>query len=420
MEDAATVGGYSPHRVRVCVVVYEFPMPSETFVVTHVEGLLSRGHDVVVIPVVPRKGRGSFSDRVESVVARSAPSPKAYPVGSARLAAVAVMLGAAVVRGRWRVLRFAFTRDAVNPRGFTWRLLFATRFASIGEVDVVHAHFESAALASDEMGRRGFFTAPLVASFHGHDVLVRGRNNPAMYAPLHSGAARVTVTTKFMRRMVEGLGFPSERIRLWPQGVDVDAFTASDHPPVPDAFNVVSVARLVPFKGHDVALRVIAAARPKIPGVRFTIVGEGELRPQLEALAAELGIDDITTFEGAQQHERVVELFRGADAFLHMGTVAADGSVEAQGVSPAEASASGLPIVATFVGGLPEVVLDGETGLLVADGDVAGGAAALVRLQNDPALRARLGAAGRAFVERHYARDATIGLIEDIYREVCA
>ncbi len=399
--------------MRVCVVVNEFPMPSETFVVTHVEGLLARGHDVVVVPVVPRRPGRTFSPKVLAVVDRTAPTPATYP--STTVAKI-ILVARLFATGGPKLWAFALTRQAVAPASFAWRVLFAARLRRIGPVDVVHAHFGAGALAAAEVRRRGFFRAPLVATFHGRDALVHGPRRPGLYAPLDR-AARVTATTAFMRGVVAKLGLPADNIRLWPMGVDTAAFSpaAVAH----DGFAVVSVGRLVPFKGHDLALRVIAAARPQIPKLRYTIVGDGDLRAELEALARELGVDDITTFAGVQTHEQTLAALHAADAFLHMGRVAEDGSVEAQGVAPAEASACGLPVVTTRVGGLPEVVRADETGLVVEADDVEAAALALTRLADDAVLRAQLGRAGRAFIERTYSRDVSIDAIEAVYREVC-
>lgn len=402
--------------MRVCVVVNEFPVPSETFVVSHVEGLLARGHDVVVVPIVPPKTGRQFSDRVRAVTKRTAPGAADLPAGIVGKAARVARL---LVAGGPKVWSFAATRRPVAPAGFARRALFATRMRQVGSVDVVHAHFGFGGLAAAELRRRGLFSAPLVVTFHGRDALVHGRRNPSMYAPLDQ-AARLTATTEFMRDVIEHLGLPAEKVRLWPMGVDTDAFTPVDRRGRPrDSFNVVAVGRLVPFKGHDLALRAVAAARPQISGLRYTIIGGGDLLAELEALARDLGVDDITTFAGVTTHEQTLAALHAADAFLHMGRVADDGSVEAQGVAPAEASACGLPIVATNVGGLPELVRADETGIVVASDDIEGAAAALTRLAGDPALRERLGEAGRAFVERSYSRTVSIEAIERVYREVC-
>jgi colanic acid/amylovoran biosynthesis glycosyltransferase len=398
------------------VVVNEFPTASETFVVSHVEALLARGHHVTVVPLVPRKVGREFSQRVLDVVARTAAHPDPYP---AKTFGKVLLLARLLVTGGPRVWAFALTRKPVAPGGFAWRVLFAARVRSAATADVVHAHFGFGGLAAAEMRRRRFFSAPLVVTFHGRDALVHGRRHPGLYEPLRDAAA-ITATTEFMRGVVAGLGLPVDHIRLWPMGVDTNSFTPAITREDENAgvFNVISVGRLVPFKGHDVNLRVIAAVRARVPNVHYTVVGDGDLRADLEQLADELGIADITTFAGVQTHEQTLARLRGADVCLHMGRVADDGSVEAQGVAPAEASACGLPVVTTRVGGLPEVVLDGETGVVVDALDVEAGADALFRLAADARLRSRLGAAGRAHIERTLSREVSTDLIEAIYRAV--
>ncbi|MDP1794481.1 MAG: glycosyltransferase [Acidimicrobiales bacterium] len=348
----------------------------------------------------------------------TAPEPAEYPTARrTRFALLARLTLRALAPSRWRILRFVLTRRTVAPRGLTWRLLFASRWDRLGDVDIVHAHFGQNGVAASEMKRRGFFDAPLICTFHGKDALVRGRAAPPTYEPLRDAAA-VTVTTRFMRSVVADLGLPAESIRLWPQGVDTDVFRPRAATRPSEYFEVLTVARLVPFKAIDIALHVVAQARESIPQIRYTVIGEGDLRPSLERLATELGIADITTLAGALPHEEVLAALANTDLYLHMGRFAPDGSVEAFGVAPLEAAACGLPVVASGVGGLAEIVVDGETGYVVPPLEVERAAEALVTLARDPALRARMGVAGRALVEQGYALDVTTGIIEDVYRKV--
>jgi glycosyltransferase involved in cell wall biosynthesis len=284
--------------------------------------------------------------------------------------------------------------------------------------DVLHAHFGPTGVAAVALRDAGAFDAPIVCSFHGYDANVIAQQVPGIYDPMIGAVAQVTAGTTFMRGVVEDLGFAPADITVWPQGVDTDhiAFRAGARPA--DGFHALSVARLVDFKGIDVAIRAIAAARARIAGLRYTIIGEGERRDDLERLAKELGVDDIVTFAGAQPHDVVLAAFHDADVFLITGRVDAEGQKEGQGVAPLEAAATGLPVIASRAGGLTEVVVDGETGLLIEPEDVAAAGDALVRLAADVGLRVRLGAAGRAHAERAFSHNHSLDVIEEVYRSV--
>ncbi|MBA2608948.1 MAG: glycosyltransferase [Actinobacteria bacterium] len=399
------------------MLVHQFPVRSETFIVDHVAGLLDRGHEVVVLPLTPRPtAEWNVPSAVAAIVNSTAPKPESMPAAGFSRAAKSLALGVnAVMRHHSRPLRVARDDSITTPRGFGRRLLLAERAASGGPFDVVHAQFGTTASAAAAIRRHGVSTAPIVCSVHGQDVNIDIGKRGARLASLASELAVVTTGTEFMREVVAGVGVPAGRIRIWPQGVNVD------RPPVSPrrarGFHVLSVGRLVEFKGIDDSLRVIAAARPQIEGIRYTVIGDGPLRSYLIELARGLAIDDITTFAGARDHAEVLAAHADVDVFLQMGKVGSDGSCEGQGVGPAEASASGLACVVTASGGLPEVVRADETGLVYQTGDIAAAADGLVRLSKDPALRRRLGDAGRAFVSANYSMSASIDTIEQIYAD---
>lgn len=165
-----------------------------------------------------------------------------------------------------------------------------------------------------------------------------------------------------------------------------------------EAFVAVVVAQLIPEKG----VHVLIESTAQLPGdAQLWVVGEGAYRGELEALAARLGLERRVRFFGAQS---------AVERFLQAADVACCPSLwaEAAGLVNLEAAAAGLPSIATDIGGIPEYVRQGETGLLVAPGDVRALADALRALQADPARRRAMGAAARRFAEREFAVEETI------------
>jgi glycosyltransferase involved in cell wall biosynthesis len=145
-----------------------------------------------------------------------------------------------------------------------------------------------------------------------------------------------------------------------------------------------------------------------------TLVGDGPLRELLEARVRELGLAQRVHFLGRRPHSEIPDLLRGFDL------LAMPSRQEAWGVAAAEASATAIPVVATRVGGIPEVVIDGETGLLVPSQDPPGLAAAIRRLAGNPDLRHRLGGAGRERVESLFAWQRCVDLMVGVYRDAAA
>jgi colanic acid/amylovoran biosynthesis glycosyltransferase len=165
---------------------------------------------------------------------------------------------------------------------------------------------------------------------------------------------------------------------------------------------VLTVARLVEKKGVAYAIQALALARRTHPQLRLEIVGDGPLRPQLEALVGQLGQGAAVTFHGARPSHEVAHLMGQAHIFTLPSVTAASGDEEGQGVALVEAQATGLPVVATRHGPFPEVVRDGVTGFLVPERDPGALAERLIELADHPALADRMGAAARQQVAEHF------------------
>lgn len=171
-----------------------------------------------------------------------------------------------------------------------------------------------------------------------------------------------------------------------------------------DACVALTVARLVPHKGQDVALRACAAVVRQHPNLRYMIVGDGNNESALRRLAQDLGIADRVAFVGSLTDHEVAEAYATSDVYL--GLSRQEGvDIEGFGISFIEASASGLPVIAGDSGGVRSAVRDGETGILVAPNDVDAVAAALRRVLADTERRRAMGRAGRRAVETHFNWD---------------
>lgn len=169
-----------------------------------------------------------------------------------------------------------------------------------------------------------------------------------------------------------------------------------------DAPLLLTVSRLVPHKGIDVALRAMAALGPEWSGVRYLVVGRGEDGPRLGALATALGIADRVIFAGALTDAEIAEAYATATIYVGLSRVDADINAEGFGIAFIEAAASGIPSVAGDSGGVRSAVRDGRTGLVVAPTDVAAAAAAIRAFLADPSRRRAMGLAGRQDVLTHF------------------
>ena len=186
-------------------------------------------------------------------------------------------------------------------------------------------------------------------------------------------------------------------------------------PPLAGPPTITSAGRLGPEKGIDVLLRAFAGVIVALPEARLRIAGDGPERAHLERLAATLGVGGAVDFLGHQGAEQLEQSFR-------VGWVHAvpSRSPESFGLTAAEGMMRGTAVVATRAGGLAEIVVDGETGLLVPPGDAAALRDALLGLLSDRERAERLGRAGRARAKALLAREAWVDRFVDLYRELAA
>jgi phosphatidylinositol alpha-1,6-mannosyltransferase len=172
---------------------------------------------------------------------------------------------------------------------------------------------------------------------------------------------------------------------------------------------LVTVSRLVPHKGIDVALRAVAALISGHPTLSYLIVGRGEDEARLAALAKSLGISDRVRFAGTLSDAEIAEAYATATVYVGLSRVDAGINAEGFGIAFVEAAASGTPSVAGDSGGVRSAVRDGETGLIVPPTDVAAAAAAIDRIVTDADLRRVMSAAARRAAEQYYNWDRVAG-----------
>lgn len=220
-----------------------------------------------------------------------------------------------------------------------------------------------------------------------------------------------TCTAANRQHLISVTGLHPDKIHLCHHGVDVDMFSATPRDPVPG--RILSVGRLVPKKGFDVLLRGCAILARNGQDFELRIVGGGPGKEELASIARQEGISERVTFVGAcSQLEVAAELSR-AEIFALAPVVMPDGDRDGIPNVVLEAMATGVPVVATDVSGLPEVVLDGRTGRLVPQNEPEPLAAALRDLMNDAGKRDSFSSAGRALVlERWQWEQAVLPLTQ--------
>lgn len=286
--------------------------------------------------------------------------------------------------------------------------------------DIIHTHHSKAGL----LGRSAAVLAgvPRVHTFHGHvfDGYFGARTSAAIVAAERLLARRTTrlITLGPIQRddlVARGVA-PAERFDIVPLGLDLARFASGDRPAArrrlglaDEAVVAVLVGRLVPIKRIDRLVRVFATVRARRPDVRLFVIGDGSERAPAEAQAAAAGLGDTITFCGWRSDT--------ADWYAAADFVVLSSDNEGTPLALIEAAAAGRPAAATAVGGVADVVEHEVTGLLAAATDEGGLAEAILRLADDSALRARLGAAAPRAAER-FGVERLVDDLERIYEEL--
>jgi glycosyltransferase involved in cell wall biosynthesis len=201
--------------------------------------------------------------------------------------------------------------------------------------------------------------------------------------------------------LTQQMGLRAEQVSLVPNGVDTDRFTPGERDPalvrkhgLEGKKVVLTLGRLVPRKGADMAIRAMAKVIRQRPDVHYLIVGDGELRPELERLIAQENLADRITLVGSVSEPDLVRYFRLCDLFLMPNRTMPDGDTEGFGLVFREANACGKPVIGGRAGGVVEAVVDGQSGYLVNGEDPDEIAEKVLAVLDNEDLAAHLGARG--------------------------
>jgi glycosyltransferase involved in cell wall biosynthesis len=286
-----------------------------------------------------------------------------------------------------------------------------------GRFDIVHAHSFRTELASTLLGRVAGMAPVVVRTVYNVDEFY---TSPC-YAPLAKLSARglnriIAISDAVADFLRSDAGLPAEKIERIYYGIDPAPYQPDMPPPSRRTDGdplkrptIGMVARLAPQKGHRVLFDALPAVRASLPDVMVRLIGHEELSTaaELREYATMRGVADLVRFEGFRAD--IPQVMADLDVFVLPSLW------EGFGLVLVEAMAAGRPVVASAVGPIPEIVIDGETGLLVPPDDAAALADAIVRLLREPDRAAAMGRAGRARVERELQLDTMIARTEAVY-----
>jgi glycosyltransferase involved in cell wall biosynthesis len=314
---------------------------------------------------------------------------------------------AAVLRG---ALRFSLLEAAKETVVFL-KAVAVARTAGRQGVDHVHAHFASHAATAAWIVHR-LTGIPFSFTAHANDLFVA----PVLLDRKAADARFVVAISDYNRRVLDESCPSAHRVEVVHCGVDSEAYAwhgLGDR----DPSRVVCVASLFAKKGHLHLVEALGLLAESRPGIALELVGEGPERDRILRRARERGVAERLSLLGTRPSADIRATLAGARVFALPSVRLPSGRMEGIPVALMEAMAAGVPVVATRLSGIPELVQDGVTGLLVEPGDPRGLAAAIARLLDDDALAGELALRARELVERSFSLTREANRLGDLFAE---
>ena len=401
------------------MVLKGYPRISETFISNEILLLEQAGIRIRIFSM--RQPRENFSHaNVKLIQAPVDYLPETLLLPLPRFLYHNLQLALKIPQNYWKALKMALRRFRRTRRLATLKHLFQAgylvhRYLPGTGVVHLHAHFAhsptSVALFTSILSGLPFsFTA------HAKDIYT---SNPEQLREKIS-LARFTVTCtgfnkKYLNSLSNGTGAPIHRIY---HGIDTRLFEQQETSKrAANGYRLLTVARLIPKKGLPTVYRALQNLRDRGIEVKHTLIGDGEDRDKVLKLIKHLELEPIARWLGTQPHSAVIDHYCRADVFVLGCEVTSNGDRDGIPNVLMESMAMGVPVVATTVSAIPELVEDGVTGLLVPPGDEKRMAEAVIRLLTDRPLRDRIIAAARERVRNHFDNRVLIKELAAIYRK---
>jgi glycosyltransferase involved in cell wall biosynthesis len=398
-----------PGGLRVGYVVKVYPRYSETFIVNEI-----LAHEAAGLPIDIFSLRSPRDTHFQDVIAR------------VRAGVTYLNDGGVKAETFWKALRDAeslpdFRRGIQTARTVTADEVYsalllanAVRQRGIGHL---HAHFATSATT---VARVAAAFAGITYSFtaHAKDIFHESVVAEDLHRKLADAPAAVTVSDYNLAYLRRTYGEAAAALRRVYNGIDLERFPY--RPPGHRHTRIVAVGRLVEKKGFSTLIDACALlVRHGVP-IECDVIGTGELEGGLRTQIEQRGLQEVVAMRGPQPQSAVVQAIASASALAVPCVVGSDGNRDGLPTVLLEAMALGTPCVATDVTGIPEIVEHEKTGLIVAQHDAAGLAAAIQRLWTDARLQRSLAAAARARIEADFDNRRTAAELRDVFRTCVA
>lgn len=405
--------------MRIGVFQSSCPTPSEIFVYNQVAELRRRGHEVRLFGYRNKDATSELREWYR----REVGVPMIHPWRVPPLKWLKRML--LEVQGWGLPSKGKMLAATRNQEKFGWWAetlhlnFWACAMLRQQIFDVIHAHFAPIGGRVAMLKECGVIDCPLVVSLHGADVTStesEAHIGSGLYPWVWKHADLYTYNSSFIRDRAVKMGFPQEKMRHLPVSIGRLFEQEPERSPREgqEVFRVLSVGRMVPKKGQLTGLRAFKKFLSICPQASYTIVGDGPLRPEIEAFIREQQLQQQVRLTGALTQKLVRELMCESDVFVFPSETAPNGDMEGQGLVVQEAQACELPVIITRHNGVPDGILPDKTGFICEEKDFQAMARYLQKIYRYPELGVEMGLAGREFVMGNYTAETLTMKLEQI------
>ena len=402
--------------LKLAVLVRMFPNIVQTYVLNHIMAMKDSGIDTLIVAE-----NNPQQNEIHPRVIKNKLVEETLYIDTEKASLIKQLLSTSIFSTNYlRAILKIFFSTIWQHHGVIYGIKTLARLSlpSRNDIDIIHSH--SLFCSYDYLFMKEVFGVPITTTFHGLvPQNIKMLDSKKIKAVLNAGDV-FFVNTKFARKQLTDLGCNNEKIHIIPQSTNTQ-----DFPFVPrkivanNDIIILSVGRLSIEKGFHIAIQAIAKLVQTYPDIKYHIVGGGPEENALTKLINDLDLQEHVKIFGAISTEKLLAHYSGAHIFVLPSIDFRDGThTETQGVVLQEAQSSGLPIVASKTGGIPEIIVDDKTGLLFDEENVEQLSLKISAIINDPNIYHALHLQGRKDVEDNYSIKVIGDKLLDVYKKV--
>jgi colanic acid/amylovoran/stewartan biosynthesis glycosyltransferase WcaL/AmsK/CpsK len=412
--------------MKIAFIVTHFPRLSETFVLNQITGLIDRGHEVDIF-AFDRSNDPKVHEDVEKY--RLLERTFYYGEGKTNIPDNKLVRAA-------KGLYILFTHFHRNPKAvlnsvncfkykadaLSFRLLFeiAPFLNGKDDYDMIHCHFGPNGRLGVRLKQIGVFEGKVIAVFHGYDMTKYIREcGVGVYDELFREADLILPICENWKKRLISFGCNESKIMVHRMGVDTSRYKYIERQPSGNhKTRILSIARLVEKKGIRYGVEAVGRIVKEYPGVEYLIIGDGDLRDEVESVIDKLNLKEKVKLLGWKSQEEIIHQLMNADVLLVPSVTSKDGDQEGLPVVLMEAMALGITVVSTCHSGIPELVQDGVTGFLAPERNIEVLAEKLRRCLDHRELLPGINREARGVIEKHYDINKLNDQLVSTYRKL--